>query len=272
MKCPKCGYVNRADAEICGLCKSVRFIKAGGSSPAAAAVVAQPAVKKHLLVRVGAPPIELEPGKDFTFGRAPTCSFSIPSPRVSREHAVISWPDGKPFLTDKGSSNGTFVGGKRIVKGHELVTGDELEVGPFSCIYRFDEPNKKSTGDLPGDMQTIADSGDLLSGAISEAGLAEVLQGLEFNTKTGTLAVFSRQGDGWLAVDKGMPMAAEADGGRVDDEAVIFLLLLKQGRFTFSPECKEKTRRIKPTITGLLLEWGRRADEQSSQGTTKSDV
>src|SRR5581483_3125079 len=106
----------------------------------------------------------------------------------------------------------------------------------------------------------------------SDAGLAEVLQGLEFNTKTGTLAVFSRQGDGWLAVDKGMPIAAEASSGAKDDEAVLFLLTIKTGRFTFSPECKEKTRRIKPTITGLLLEWGRRADEQSGQETHDPDA
>jgi hypothetical protein len=268
MKCPKCGYVNRADAEICGLCKAVKFVKGG---PAAALGVPASAAKKHLLVRVGAPPLELEPGKDFSFGRAPTCSFSIPSPRVSREHAIISWHDGKPVLTDKGSSNGTFVGGKRIMKEQALNHGDEIEVGPFTCTYKFEEPNKKTQGDLPGDLQTIADAGDLLSGAISDAGLAEVLQGLEFNAKTGTLAVFSKAGDGWLAVDKGMPMAAEADQGLTDVEAVIFLLMLKQGRFTFSPECKEKTRRIKPTITGLLLEWGRRADEQGG-GEKPSDA
>ncbi|MEZ0227548.1 MAG: FHA domain-containing protein [Planctomycetota bacterium] len=263
MKCPKCGYQNKPEAEICGLCKSVRFVKSGTGAETAPQAVA-PAGKKHLLVRVGAPPLELEPGKDFTFGRAPTCSFSIPSPRVSREHAVISWPGGKPVLTDKGSSNGTFVGGKRIVKEQALVSGDEIEVGPFTCTYRFDEPNKKGVlGDMPGDMQTIADAGDLLSGAIGEAGLAEVLQGLEFNTKTGTLAVFSKTGDGWFAVDKGLPIAAEAGEGLKDEEAVIFLLMLKQGRFTFAPDLKESTRRIKPTITGLLLEWGRRADERS---------
>lgn len=268
MKCPKCGFQNRPDAEICGLCKSVRFVKAGAASSAA-----MPAVmtKKHLLTRVGAPPLELEPGKDFSFGRAPTCSFSIPSPRVSREHAVISWQDGKPVLTDKNSSNGTYVGGKRLATPRTLETGDEIEVGPFSCVYKFEEPGKKGVDQVGTDMQTITDQGDLLSGSISDAGLAEVVQGLEFNAKTGTLAVFSKQGDGWFAVDKGMPMAAEAGEGLKDDEAVIFLLQLKQGRFTFSPECKEKARRIKPTITGLLLEWGRRADEKSSHDAETAD-
>lgn len=261
MKCPKCGYENRADADICGLCKSVRFVKAGGG------VSTAPAPKKHFLARVGAPPLDLEPGKDFTFGRAPTCSFSIPSPRVSREHAVISWKDGKPSITDKGSSNGTFVGGKRIMKDHALNPGDEIEVGPFTCTYRYEEPNKKSASDVVQDMQTITEQGDLLSGAIGDAGLAEVLQGLEFNQKTGTLSVFSKQGDGWLAVNAGVPMAAEAGEDLKDDEAVIFLLMLKQGRFAFSPECKEKTKRIRTTITGLLLEWGRRADDASRQQT-----
>jgi hypothetical protein len=267
MKCPKCGYQNRPDAEICGLCKSVKFVKAGGGGGGAGAPAA-PAVKKHHLARVGAPPLELQPGKDFTFGRHPQCSFSIPSPRVSREHAVISWKDGKPTIADKGSSNGTFVGGKRIMKEHALAHGDEIEVGPFSCVYRFEEPNKSPSGEvLPSDMQTMTEQEDLLSGSIGDTGLAEVLQGLEFNQKTGTLQVFSRQGDGWVAVDKGVPLSAEAVEGKKDDEAVIFLLMLKQGRFTFLPECKEKTKTIKTTITGLLLEWGRRADDESRRQT-----
>ncbi|HZU95580.1 MAG TPA: FHA domain-containing protein [Planctomycetota bacterium] len=255
MKCPKCGHENKPDAEICAICKSVKFVRAGGGHAA-------PQGKKHLLTRVGAPPLILDPGKDFTFGRHPSCSFTIPSPRVSREHAVISWEGQTPVLSDKGSSNGTFVKGKRISGKQPLTSGDEIEVGPFTCVYKFEEP-RNAAESVPADMQTITEQGDLLSGAIGDTGLAEVLQGLEFNTKSGTLAVFSKQGDGWLTVDKGVPIAAEAGEGLKDDEAVIFLLMLKQGRFTFSPEAKEKTRRIKPTITGLLLEWGRRADEKS---------
>jgi predicted component of type VI protein secretion system len=215
-------------------------------------------------VRVGAPPLELEPGRDFTFGRHPACSFTIPSPRISREHAVISWRDGKPIISDKGSSNGTFVCGKRIMKEQALAHGDEIEVGPFSCIYKYGELDRNTASDIAhAEMQTMTDVGDALSGAIGDAGLAEILQSLEFNQKTGTLMAFSRSGDGWLAVDKGVPMAAEASDERMDDEAVIFLLTLKQGRFTFSSQLKERTRRVKSTITGLLLEWGRRADDAS---------
>ena len=47
----------------------------------------------------------------------------------------------------------------------------------------------------------------------------------------GTLAVFAKNGDGWLAVQNGAPMAAEAGEDLKDVEAVIFLLMLKQGRF-----------------------------------------
>ncbi len=274
MKCPKCGYENRAEAEVCALCKSVRFVKsgaAGGTVVRAAPQAGLPA-RKHHLVRVGAPALELQPGKDFTFGRHPACSFSIPSPRVSREHAVISWRDGQPVITDKGSSNGTFVRGKRIMKEQTLSHGDEIEVGPFSCVYKFGDVDKSSASDIASaEMQTMTDIGDTLSGTIGDTGLAEILQQLEFNQKTGTLMVFSRQGDGWLAVDKGIPMGAEAGDGLTDAEAVIFLLMLKQGRFTFSSEFQEKARSIKSTITGLLLEWGRRADDASRGTTTDPD-
>ena len=309
MKCPKCGYENKADAEVCGLCRSVKFVRSGGAAPGGApkplagatgapaargtpapppaaqvaptvrgqlvpasrpaaspAPAAPPAAtggKKHLLVRVGAPSIEIVPDQPFTFGRHATCSLMIPSNRVSRVHAEISWEGGRPVISDKGSSNGTFVSGKQI-KAHPLSDGDEIEVGPFLCVYRFGEPEASAADNV--ESQTMSAESNLLAGQIDANGLSEVVQGLEFNKKTGTLAAFSRNGDGWLTVENGVPLCAEA-GDQKDEEAVIALLLMKHGRFTFTPEVRERERRIKRTLTGLLLEWGRRADEAERAGS-----
>ncbi|MEK6281127.1 MAG: FHA domain-containing protein [Acidobacteriota bacterium] len=55
-----------------------------------------------------------------------------PEAKVSRRHARISLREGKYFLEDLGSTNGTFVNrGKRLPAGerHPLKDGDEIIVG-----------------------------------------------------------------------------------------------------------------------------------------------
>ncbi len=55
-----------------------------------------------------------------------------PEAKVSRRHARIMLRDGKYFLEDQGSTNGTFVNrGKRLVPGvsQPLNDGDEIIVG-----------------------------------------------------------------------------------------------------------------------------------------------
>ena len=55
-----------------------------------------------------------------------------PEAKVSRRHARITFSDGKYFLEDLGSTNGTFVNrGKRLLKGtrQPLNDGDEIIVG-----------------------------------------------------------------------------------------------------------------------------------------------
>jgi pSer/pThr/pTyr-binding forkhead associated (FHA) protein len=289
MRCPKCGYENKPDAEVCGLCRAVKFVKSGGAAPVkpatgrpaagapapapsggspklTAAAPPKASGPKHLLVRVGAPPIELNPGTPFTFGRQPECSLSIPSGRVSRVHAEITWQDTKPVLADKGSSNGTFVSGKRITS-QALAPGNEISIGPFLCVYQVGDPAQFQAEPEKVESQTITEQGDLLAGQIGDTGLAEVVQGLEFNGKTGTLTIFSREGDGWMQVQGGQPHSAEAKETLKNEEAVIFLLMLKAGRFTFTSEFRDGPRTIKQTMTGLLLEWGRRADEAGQAGS-----
>jgi len=55
-----------------------------------------------------------------------------PEAKVSRRHARITLREGKYFLEDLGSTNGTFVNrGKRLLPGHlqPLQDGDEIIVG-----------------------------------------------------------------------------------------------------------------------------------------------
>ena len=64
-------------------------------------------------------------------------------------------------------------------------------------------------------------------------GIAEVLQTLEFNKKSGTLDVFGREGEGWIAFTRGSPISASALD-KTGEEAIFALLALKTGRFAFT--------------------------------------
>jgi EAL domain-containing protein (putative c-di-GMP-specific phosphodiesterase class I) len=63
----------------------------------------------------------------FRIGRLPDLALCLPSPSVSKLHAEI-WLDGEQLLVrDLGSTNGTFVNGRRVQKETGLSCGDLLQ-------------------------------------------------------------------------------------------------------------------------------------------------
>ena len=69
-------------------------------------------------------------GEEVTIGRAPGCSVPLPDDTyVSQLHARIYIRDGKPFVEDLGSTNGTFLNRDRLSKTMPLHRGDKLQIG-----------------------------------------------------------------------------------------------------------------------------------------------
>jgi pSer/pThr/pTyr-binding forkhead associated (FHA) protein len=64
-------------------------------------------------------------------GREMSCDIPLVNDQtISRNHAeVLCNPDGSYTVTDKGSSNGTFVNSARVTGSAQLVAGDTLVVG-----------------------------------------------------------------------------------------------------------------------------------------------
>ncbi|UCG88438.1 MAG: FHA domain-containing protein, partial [Gemmatimonadota bacterium] len=52
--------------------------------------------------------------RSFHIGRAPGTDVVVNDDKVSQQHAAVVLSDGKWYLQDLGSSNGTFIDGKRI--------------------------------------------------------------------------------------------------------------------------------------------------------------
>ncbi len=72
--------------------------------------------------------IELSDASTGVVGRSHDCDFPILDPSISRRHTEVSYQDGQARLRDLGSSNGTFVNGKRITDTR-IVPGDNVTIG-----------------------------------------------------------------------------------------------------------------------------------------------
>ena len=68
--------------------------------------------------------------EEVTIGRAPGCSVPLADDTfVSQLHARVFIRDGKPFVEDLGSTNGTFLNRDRLSKTMPLHRGDKLQIG-----------------------------------------------------------------------------------------------------------------------------------------------
>ena len=77
-------------------------------------------------------------GESLVFGRLPQCDVHIDSPLVSREHARLQFFDGGGSLQDLGSTNGTYVNGKRVTDTLTLAPGDRIEIATFAFLFTGD--------------------------------------------------------------------------------------------------------------------------------------
>jgi hypothetical protein len=73
-------------------------------------------------------------GRDeLLVGRHNTCDVVVSDLSVSRRHARLSFRDGRWVLRDLGSTNGTRVNGKRVVRCR-LEPGDRLSLGSADLL------------------------------------------------------------------------------------------------------------------------------------------
>lgn len=69
-------------------------------------------------------------GEELTVGRAGTCTIGMPDDTfVSHLHARVYRDAGAAMIEDLGSTNGTYVNGKRVSKAELLTKGDRVQIG-----------------------------------------------------------------------------------------------------------------------------------------------
>lgn len=73
-------------------------------------------------------------GKPITIGRTSESDVELDNPSISRDHALVEHEKGRDYLTDKGSTNGTWVNGKKINKRTQITDDDKIMVGKFAMV------------------------------------------------------------------------------------------------------------------------------------------
>jgi ABC-type multidrug transport system ATPase subunit/pSer/pThr/pTyr-binding forkhead associated (FHA) protein len=81
-----------------------------------------------------------EKGEIIRIGRAEDNDIVIKLPTISRYHARIIKEGGKLYIEDLGSTNGTFVNGKRVYGKVEILPGSKISLGSY--ILEVQTPEK----------------------------------------------------------------------------------------------------------------------------------
>lgn len=103
---------------------------------------------------------------DLSIGRGVRNAIRILDTEMSRNHATIGYQDDAFVLTDRNSSNGTFVNGISI-QSHRLATGDKIQIG--GTVLLFAEPSD-SQKEVPVDL-VAPHAGEEASQIVARVGL-----------------------------------------------------------------------------------------------------
>lgn len=103
-------------------------------------VTSEPIVSKkiaELLIMENGKVVQMVPiDKTIQIGRSPANDIVLKEPKVSRKHAEIQFAGGKYILLDLESSNGTFVGGKKVAE-YTLQPNDEITIGNTKMVFKI---------------------------------------------------------------------------------------------------------------------------------------
>lgn len=102
-------------------------------------------------------------GGTVTIGRLDTNDIALSDPKVSRNHALLrSLGDGKYYLMDTGSANGSFVNGKRVVVPLALNDADEIKIGDHVLIFHHEPDSVDISAQEDPATQTVLAVGNVV--------------------------------------------------------------------------------------------------------------
>jgi hypothetical protein len=209
-------------------------------------------------------PVPLDGRKAVVIGRSRSCDLRLPENDASRRHAEIVPVRGGFVVRDLGSTNGTFVNGEQVQE-RQINAGDRIQIGSATltfCMVGAIESACIDAGDEKTVMMERPSEKDVFQGDLAEIPPFAVLQVLEMGRNSGLLSVDSDAGPGRIWFGDGAPLHAETKTQSGFD-AALAIANATSGRFRFEPgvDCPEPT--LRASVTEVLLEAARLADEGS---------
>ena len=103
-----------------------------------------------------------------SIGRHNDCQIRIRSSQVSRRHCELLEEGNKLILRDLGSSNGTFVNGKRVLGHQTLEPGDVLTIGGVTLRVDLLGAAPKSAAASPAPQPAASDTAEVTALPVAE--------------------------------------------------------------------------------------------------------
>jgi predicted component of type VI protein secretion system len=116
-------------------------------------------MKVNLVVATGVHQGKVIPilGTEFLIGRDPQCQLRPASQAVSKQHCAVLIREGRVFVKDYGSTNGTFLNEEQIEANGELElkADDRLRVGPLDFSIQLVLPRPSDSTPLPDVLKKV---------------------------------------------------------------------------------------------------------------------
>lgn len=106
-----------------------------GTAPGRGDDAPEATVVGHAAARLTLAQREVPIRGNTTLGRSADNDLRLPSVQVSRHHARLEVQPSVTRLVDLGSSNGTFVNGRRVTRPTPLRANDVVTIGPFELLF-----------------------------------------------------------------------------------------------------------------------------------------
>jgi pSer/pThr/pTyr-binding forkhead associated (FHA) protein len=101
---------------------------------------------------------EHELKENVTIGRDAKNDLRFTSPTVSRDHAAVTFSDGRWYIEDRGSFNGTFLNGTRVQPGTPLPLRHADRIGIGEEMVLFSWPAQLQDPDTTEPLEEVGPS------------------------------------------------------------------------------------------------------------------
>ena len=205
---------------------------------------------------------------DFIIGRDPQCQLRPASPAVSKQHCGIAVRDGKVFVRDCGSTNGTFLNGEQVAGDREVKSGDRLRVGPLEFDLKF-EADSQAASPAPQPVRVAVKAA--AKPATKTAGTAKAAVATDTVPEGGTVVM---EPNAQTADDRAASTTiVESPGSGLDedpDHAAALLLGLDDGPIGTTPTVEQFS--ADPTTVMEMPALGAKAGTEKKEEQKKSNV